>query len=244
LVWVLILFGLALLAGIFWLTRPLRIPREPDREGIQDGDATTAYERVSRWPLFAFGRHLVLRPLPALSQRGVLLDIGCGPGYLTAAISRKRQEGEVIGLDISPEMTTIARRDWPTDAHRNLSFVVGDVKALPIPDGSIDIVVSSLSLHHWTEAESAMLEVHRVLKPQGQLLMFDLRRDSPRLMYWVFVVGQAVFTPEPIRRTNGAVGSLWSSYTASELKDLVAKAPFRMAQVKSRPAWLLLRAVK
>lgn len=111
-------------------------------------------------------------------------------------------------------------------------------------DNSVDIVVSSLSLHHWAEPEQALAEIFRVLKPNGRLLIFDLRRDSPRIVYIIFVLGQELFTPEAIRRTNGAVGSLWASYTSGELVALLSKGRFKHVKVSSMPAWLVGHAVK
>ncbi|OGO38932.1 MAG: hypothetical protein A2147_11045 [Chloroflexi bacterium RBG_16_57_8] len=242
--WIWILLTLTLLAAAYLLTRPLRISRDPDREGIQDDDASVAYDRVSRWPVFTFGRYLVLRPLAGFQPQGLLLDVGCGPGHLTAAISRKFRGLNTIGLDISPKMASIARNNWPRPAYDNLDFIIGDIKALPMPDDSADIIVSSLSLHHWVEPEKAIAEMHRVLKPGGRLLIFDLRRDSPRSIYYVFAVGQALFTPEAIRRTNGAVGSFWASYTAAELKAMLSATPFEKTAVRARPGWLLGEAMK
>jgi ubiquinone/menaquinone biosynthesis C-methylase UbiE len=243
-IWIWAITGLALSAAVFLLTRPLRMPREPDREGTQEGDASAAYDRMGRSPVFAFGRYLVLRPLAGYHPKGAVFDVGCGPGYLAAAIARKFGGLDVVGLDISTEMISIARRDWPAQSHRNLGFITGDVVSFPVREATVDTVVSSLSLHHWTEAEAAIKEIFRVLKPGGRLLLFDLRRDSPRFVYYAFLLGQVLFTPAAIRRTNGAVGSLWSSYTTAEMKALLSKAPFRMTRVNSRPGWLLARAVK
>lgn len=57
---------------------------------------------------------------------------------------------------------------------------MGDVAGLPLPDGALDWAVSSLSLHHWSDPDRALGEICRVLKPGGQMLLFDLRRDPRR----------------------------------------------------------------
>jgi ubiquinone/menaquinone biosynthesis C-methylase UbiE len=56
-----------------------------------------------------------------------------------------------------------------------VTFRVADVRALPYPDGSIDLVVSSLSLHHWTDVPAGLAEIQRVLRPEGRACIYDVR---------------------------------------------------------------------
>jgi SAM-dependent methyltransferase len=63
---------------------------------------------------------------------------------------------------------TVAAECQPT-------FVVGGVAALPFPDGSFDLVVSTLSMHHWADATTGLAEIGRVLRPDGRALIWDLR---------------------------------------------------------------------
>ncbi len=58
------------------------------------------------------------------------------------------------------------------------SFVVGDVASLPFPDASFDVVVSTLSMHHWTDPAIGLAEVARVLRPDGRALIWDLRAGT------------------------------------------------------------------
>jgi SAM-dependent methyltransferase len=82
-----------------------------------------------------------------------VLEVGCGPGHLSIRLAR-HHAFEVTGLDLDPAMIdrTRANADRPgnSDQHRP-SFVVGDVATLPFPDGSFDLVVSTLSMHHWAD---------------------------------------------------------------------------------------------
>jgi ubiquinone/menaquinone biosynthesis C-methylase UbiE len=58
---------------------------------------------------------------------------------------------------------------------RRLSFLVGDVAALAFPDGSFDLVVSTLSMHHWADPTAGLAEIGRVLRPGARALVWDLR---------------------------------------------------------------------
>lgn len=219
--------------------RPMKIPREPDREGIQDEDAVQAYDRVSRWPIFTRERRIVLNALTKHQPEDLLVDVGCGPGYLVARISRRFPHLRVIGVDISREMIMTAKHNWSPASHQNLEFMLGDAQQLPFSDNAVAFVVSSLSLHHWTDSAMAISEIYRVLRPGGQFLLFDVRRNAPRLFYWGLKLGQALLAPAAIRRTNGAVGSFWASYTPSELKATLSAIPLEELKVECGFGWVL-----
>ena len=158
---------------------PMRIPRDPDREGAEDDKAMQAYYRASRWPVFTLARYLVLRELTKLKPFGLLVDAGCGPGFLTAQISRKFPAVKVIGLDISAGTLENARRTCLLDLYPGLDFLVADAQQMPFADNSVDFVISSLSLHHWPDSQVVFQEILRTLKPGSRFFIFDLRRNSP-----------------------------------------------------------------
>jgi SAM-dependent methyltransferase len=92
-------------------------------------------------------------------------EVGCGPGRLSIRLAR-RHGFEVTGLDLDPAMIERARAnaDCPAGGERaRPSFVVGDVTSLAFQDGSFDLVVSTLSMHHWAEATVGLAESGRVL---------------------------------------------------------------------------------
>jgi ubiquinone/menaquinone biosynthesis C-methylase UbiE len=90
---------------------------------------------------------------------------------------------EVVGADISPAMVAIASgRARAEGIADRIRFRVGDAAALPFPDGSFDLVLSTLSLHHWSKPEQAAREMWRVLKDGGEAWIYDLRADTSREM--------------------------------------------------------------
>jgi SAM-dependent methyltransferase len=142
--------------------------------GILIGDAAV-YDTLSRVLLGPFvGR--IAADVAAVAPDGArVLEVGCGPGHLSIRLAR--QHGlEVTGLDLDPAMVQRARAnaDRPGDGRRP-SFLVGDVAALAFPDGSFDLVVSTLSLHHWADPAAGLAEVGRVLRPGGRALVWDFR---------------------------------------------------------------------
>jgi ubiquinone/menaquinone biosynthesis C-methylase UbiE len=235
-----ILISIGILIGM----RPMKIAHEPAHEGVETVDARLAYNSVSRWPIFNFERYVILRALNQFKPKGRLMDIGCGPGYLVARISRRYPYVEAVGLDNNEMAVTLAKNNWPSVNYNNLEFILGDTQELPISSNSVDFIVSSLSMHHWTDVQLVFQEFHRVLKPGGQLLVFDLRRDAPHYFYCVLKFGQAFFAPKVIRKINCAVGSFWAAYTPSEIQEIVNKLPLENLRIKSSFGWMLISASK
>ncbi|MFH0996122.1 MAG: class I SAM-dependent methyltransferase [Pseudomonadota bacterium] len=99
--------------------------------------------------------------------RGVCLDIGCGGGYLGAALARTT-ELFVHFFDPSPDMLAIANR---TIAESGLEIradtMQGEVSAIPLPDASVNLAVSRGSIFFWEDLPQAFREIHRVLAPDG-----------------------------------------------------------------------------
>jgi SAM-dependent methyltransferase len=90
-----------------------------------------------------------------------LLDVACGPGYVSAAV---KQLGAVsTGIDFSERMIAIARGMFP-----DISFIQGDAQALQFPNSSFDRVLSNFGLLHMSHPERACAEACRVLKPKGR----------------------------------------------------------------------------
>jgi SAM-dependent methyltransferase len=106
------------------------------------------------------------------SHRPAIVDLGCGPGDLVVAISRRLRDARIVGIDVSASMLLWASRHATTDGR--LRFMVADAADLPFDDASVDLVVSTLSLHHWAEPSDAFAEIARVLRPGGVALIYDL----------------------------------------------------------------------
>ncbi len=126
-----------------------------------------------------------------------MLEVGCGPGRLSVRLAR--QYGlNVTGLDLDPAMIERAgaNADRAGDGGRHRpSFLVGDVASLEFPDGSFDLVVSTLSMHHWAPRTAGLAEIGRVLRPSGRALIWDLRPG---------IVSLHRHVPDPVEPAHGS----------------------------------------
>jgi SAM-dependent methyltransferase len=143
--------------------------------GIIMGDAAL-YDSLSGVLLGSFYASVAADVAVAAPTGGRVLDVGCGPGHLANRLARDHGL-EVTGLDLDPMMVERARANavQTVVAERRPTFVVGGVAALPFPDGSFDLVVSTLSMHHWADATAGQAEIGRVLCPGGRALIWDIR---------------------------------------------------------------------
>ncbi|HYP42108.1 MAG TPA: methyltransferase domain-containing protein [Chloroflexia bacterium] len=154
--------------------------------------------RLIRWARFydpliwlkLLGQTHKLRTLPLdlanirLGER--VLDVGCGTGDVTLAAARRvGHGGTVYGIDASPEMIDVAR----SKARRRrlpAQFLVEPVEALSFDDGSFDVVLSSLMMHHLPRElrRRALAEIRRVLRPGGRVVIVDLQAMSRSPRPW------------------------------------------------------------
>jgi ubiquinone/menaquinone biosynthesis C-methylase UbiE len=112
---------------------------------------------------------------------GRILDLGTGPGYLPIEIAKNAPSLEVFGIDLSSGMIDIANKNASDLGLSNrVKFQVANVSNLPFDDGFFDLIISTLSFHHWLDPLACFKEIHRVLKKNGEVHIYDLRRDTSK----------------------------------------------------------------
>ncbi len=159
------------------MTTTLRDDAAPATKGQVMRSSARFYDLMV-W-LLTFGRERSFRErlveLARLQPGESVLDVGCGTGTLAIAAKRRvGPRGLVHGIDASPEMIARANRKAKKEGV-DVTFRTAVVEALPFPDRQLDVVLSTLMLHHLprpTREESAR-EIRRVLKPGGRVLAVD-----------------------------------------------------------------------
>lgn len=101
-----------------------------------------------------------------------LLDLGCGPGIVTAAMAPDVREA--VAYDLTPEMLDKAKQRCQEAGLKNVRFELGSAEHLPFPDESFDSVATRLTIHHFLDPRRVMKEVVRVTRRNGKVVVADV----------------------------------------------------------------------
>jgi ubiquinone/menaquinone biosynthesis C-methylase UbiE len=215
--------------------------RVSSQESLDDPGVAAAFDRISMLPHMHVLQWYVARRATRMVHRGKAVDVGCGPGLLVAELARQAPELHVTGFDLSDEMLDRGeRRARRKGVSERVSFRKGDARRVPLPDGSVDLVVSTLSLHHWRDPVGVLNEVVRLLRPGGAFLVFDLRRDmiAPAWLLMWFVTRFVV--PPALRQVNEPMGSRNAAYTPGEASILAQRSRLDIWCITYGPLWLTI----
>ena len=102
-----------------------------------------------------------------------IADLGAGEGVLSQLLARRA--AFVHCVDKSPRMVKVGRELARREGIRNLDYVLGDIEAIPLKSGSVDLALLSQALHHAEQPRRALAEAHRILRPGGRVVILDLK---------------------------------------------------------------------
>jgi ubiquinone/menaquinone biosynthesis C-methylase UbiE len=236
--------GAAVAAGWqIYRNRPLE--RSAGAEGLDDPEVARAFGRMARLPQFWLLRRLAIQRALALKQEGQAADLGCGPGDLVIELARLATGLHITGVDLSPEMLAQAtERVEASGVGDRAAFRLGDAQQIPFPEESLDLVVSTMSLHHWSAPVAVLDEIARVLRPGGAFVVFDLRRDLAAPFYLLLWFATNVVVPAALKRAKEPLGSRNASYTPQEAAELAEQSQLAGWRVTRGPLWLTVEGVK
>jgi ubiquinone/menaquinone biosynthesis C-methylase UbiE len=166
-----------------WLAQPhVRSAARSIRTSSAPGVGT--YELAAGIALGGYYRDIARDCVAALAgvAEPAILEIGPGPGHLGQRLLELLPDATWMGLDVDLAMLDATERRLERAGTRDRAMLVeADVAQMPFPDGSFDLVVSSLSAHHWPDATRGFAEIRRVLRPGGRALVYDLHAHVTRL---------------------------------------------------------------
>jgi arsenite methyltransferase len=153
--------------------------------------------------------------LAELHEGETVLDLGSGGG-IDVLLSAKRvgPTGKVYGLDMTDEMLALANENKRRAGVTNVEFLRGEIEHIPLPDNSVDVIISNCVINLSADKAQVLREAFRVLKPGGRFAVSD-----------VVVRGEA--PPEVRRNMELWIGCVAGALEEMEYRDLLADAGFR-----------------
>jgi ArsR family transcriptional regulator len=151
--------------------------------------------------------HLALRLVPAIT----VADLGAGEGLISQLIAHRAER--VWCIDNSERMVEVGTELARKNGLANLTYKLGDIESVPLPDKSVDLAILSQALHHAGHPQNAVNEAFRILKPGGQVLILDLNEHH-------------------YEKAHEQFGDLWLGFKESVLHGFLKKAGFTKAEVQ------------
>jgi len=151
--------------------------------------------------------HLALRLVPAIT----VADLGAGEGLISQLIAHRAER--VWCIDNSERMVEVGTELARKNGLANLTYKLGDIESVPLPEKSVDLAILSQALHHAGHPQNAVNEAFRILKPGGQVLILDLNEHN-------------------YEKAHEQFGDLWLGFKESALHGFLKKAGFTKAEVQ------------
>ena len=130
-------------------------------------------EKTAEWYTAEYGQlisnNLTINNID-LGLEDIVLDIGCGSGKAARLAAEICTSGNVIGIDPTATMIRIARETTDQN-YTNLEFRIGCAEKIPYPHESFTIAIAINSIHHWRDYKKGLLQVGRVLRPDGSFII-------------------------------------------------------------------------
>ncbi len=150
--------------------------------------------------------HLALRLVPPI----VVADLGAGEGLISQLIAHRA--ARVWCIDNSPRMVEVGAGLAQKNGLANLTYKLGDIESVPLPDQSVDLAILSQALHHAAHPQTAVNEAFRILRPGGQLAVLDIKEH-------VFEKARELYA------------DVWLGFKESTLHGFLKQAGFQQVEV-------------
>ncbi|MDL2226409.1 arsenite methyltransferase [Deltaproteobacteria bacterium OttesenSCG-928-M10] len=168
--------------------------------------------------------------IAALLEGQTVLDLGSGGGFdVFQAGKQVKESGRVIGVDMTPEMLSAARHN--IEQYRkltgldNVEFRLGEIEHLPVPDASVDVVISNCVINLSTDKEQVWREIFRVLKPGGKVVVSDIALLKP-------------LPPEAVQAATAMVGCVAGAIEVEETRHILNRTGFCRIQLTPKSEYI------
>lgn len=198
-------------------------------------------EKVSKWVYAPFAKKIVENLKPS-EKSLIILDLSTGPGFLSIELDKLLPDVRIIGVDPSIEMLQIAARNAEKAGMSNYETRLGKAEEIPLESNSVDLVVNQSSLHEWENPERGFLEILRVLKPGGRLILKDSNKDCPKWKLRLFSLLISITSGRQSAKDH--LSSYKTALSFGEVVDLLKEVGFDEIKSEGKGLELFVQALK
>lgn len=149
----------------------------------------------------------------------LIIDLGVGPGLLAIEILKKIPDARIVGIDPSVDMLKLAKQNTEFEAIKSVS------ENIPLLSNSTDMIVSRFSLTYWKKPNDSFVEMYRVLKPGGKVVLEVLNRDFPELRLFLIKLHMILnMAGADVIRYH--IDAFKNAYTNKQVKQFFSNAKF------------------
>lgn len=152
--------------------------------------------------------HLALKLAPKIE----VADLGAGEGLISQLLARR--VAKVWCIDNSPRMVEVGTELAAKNGLANLTYKLGDIESVPLPDSSVDLAILSQALHHAQHPQAAIEEAFRILRPGGQCLVLDLKAHT-------------------FEKARELYADVWMGFSENALHNFLREAGFDQVEVST-----------
>jgi len=150
----------------------------------------------------------------------VVLDLGSGGGIdVLLSAQRVGPQGKVYGLDMTDEMLALANQNKHRSGATNVDFLKGEIEQIPLPDNSVDLIISNCVINLSADKDQVLREAFRVLKPGGRFAVAD-------------VITRGQVTPRIRRSISLWVGCVAGALEETEYREKLSRAGFEQIEIE------------